>query len=263
MNGLKEMLENEVQHLTRIKSVVDKRLLGAPEGTLRITKSNNCIQYKQRIDSESKEIHIKKENITMAQQLAQKGYDQKVLKLVTRRLKQLEKVSEEYNDREIEELYNNLHPVRKMLIKPVETPWEQRLENWRNTPYVGKEFAENIPVIYTKKGERVRSKSEKILADTFNDLGIDYKYECPIKLRGVGVVYPDFTFLRERDGKEIYWEHYGRMDDPEYAEKAVRKTNAFMANKIFPGDNLILSYESTCVVLNDRIVRMMIEKYIV
>ena len=33
--------------------------------------------------------------------------------------------------------------------------------------YKSKEFQENTPVILTEKGERVRSKSEKILADYF------------------------------------------------------------------------------------------------
>ena len=75
-------------------------------------------------------------------------------------------------------------------------------------------------------------------------------------------MYPDFTFLRKRDGKEIYWEHDGRMDDPDYAEKAIRKINTYIANGIFPGDNLIVSYESSGTVLNDRIVVKMIDKYL-
>ncbi|WP_051206123.1 hypothetical protein [Butyrivibrio sp. FC2001] len=194
--------------------------------------------------------------------LAQKSYDQKIKKLVDRRIKHIEKISREYEDNEIEEIYNNLHPARKTLIKPVEIPWEQKLADWKNKPYTGKEFAPGIPEIYTKKGERVRSKSEKILADTFFDMGIEYKYECPLKLKNFGVVYPDFTFLRKRDCKEIYWEHDGRMDDPEYAEKAVRKINSYIANGIFPGDKLIISYETSGVVLNDRVIKMLIKKYI-
>ena len=93
-------------------------------------------------------------------------------------------------------------------------------------------------------------------------MGIEYKYECPLKLKNFGVVYPDFTFLRKRDCKEIYWEHDGRMDDPEYAEKAVRKINSYIANGIFPGDKLIISYETSGVVLNDRVIKMLIKKYI-
>ncbi|WP_408070723.1 hypothetical protein [Butyrivibrio sp. JL13D10] len=262
MNGLKELLEIEKNRLIRIKSVLDNRLIEVPEGALRISTSNNCTQFKQSIEAKKKLIYIKKDDKQLAYRLAQKSYDQKVQKLVDRRLKQLDKFTEEYEDNEIEKIYNKLHPIRKALIQPVEIPWEQRLAEWKNTPYVGKGVTPGMPEIYSKKGERVRSKSEKIIADIFCDLGIEYKYECPLNLKGVGIVYPDFTILRKRDGKEIYWEHDGRMDDPKYAEKAVRKINSYIANGYFPGDNLIVSFESSGNVLNDRIIKGMISKYI-
>lgn len=262
MNGLKELLTIEKNRLIRIKAVVDNRLIDVPEGVLKITTSNNCTQFKQCVEAKKKQIYIKKGDQQLVYRLAQKSYDQKIQKLVGRRLKQLDKLTEEYEDNEIEKIYNKLHPIRKALIQPVEIPWEQRLAEWKNTPYIGKGFAPGMPEIYSKKGERVRSKSEKIIADIFYDLGIEYKYECPLILKGVGIVYPDFTILRKRDGKEIYWEHDGRMDDPKYAEKAVRKINSYIANGYFPGDNLVVSFESSGVVLNDRIVLKMIEKYL-
>ena len=266
MDGLKELITKEKKRLKEIKKIVDERLVDAPIGTLRVTKSNNKTQYIQCTEDSSergyKLSYIKKEDVTLAYRLAQKSYDWRVKKLVDRRLKQLDKLTEEYEDNEIEEIYNILHPIRKTLIKPVEMSWEQRLAEWKNTLFVGKEFGPGIPEIYTKKGERVRSKSEKILADTFYDFGIEYKYECPLKLRGYGVVYPDFTFLRKRDCKEIYWEHDGRMDDPDYAEKAIRKINTYMTNGIFPGDNLIVSYESSGVVINDKVIKQLIKKYL-
>ena len=266
MQGLKELLTNEENRLNNIKKIVDSRLKDAPCGTVRVTTANKKVQYIQCVEDDDgdgyKLSYIKKEDIALAYRLAQKSYDQKVKKLVDRRLKQLDKLTKEYEDNEIEKIYNNLYPIRKTLINPVETPWKQRLEEWKAIPYVGKEFAPGIPEIYTKKGERVRSKSEKILADTFYDLGIEYKYECPLKLKGYGVVYPDFTFLRKRDGKEIYWEHDGRMDDPAYAEKAIRKINSYITNGIFPGERLIVSYESSGVVISDKIIKQMIAKYL-
>jgi len=261
--GLKELLIEEEKRLQTIKKIVDARLENVPQGTLRIGEVNGRVQYIHCEDKgENKLTYIKKENITLAKQLAQKAYDRKIQKLVDRRLKQLKMLCKEYEESEISDKYEQLHPNRKALISAVETPWEQNLRVWKSIPYTGKEFEPNTPEIYTKKGERVRSKSEKLLADTFYGLGIEYKYECPIKLKGYGVVYPDFTILRKRDRKEIYWEHDGKMDDPKYAEKAIRKINLYIANKIYPGDTLILSYESSGVVLNDRIIAQMIEKYI-
>ena len=49
---------------------------------------------------------------------------------------------------------------------------------------------------YTIKGERVRSKSEKIIADELYRYQIPYKYEFPLTLathnRNIQL-YPDFT----------------------------------------------------------------------
>ena len=49
--------------------------------------------------------------------------------------------------------------------------------------------------IYTERGERVRSKSEKIIADKLFLQNIPYHYERPIYLKGFGMVYPDFCCL--------------------------------------------------------------------
>lgn len=46
-------------------------------------------------------------------------------------------------------------------------------------------------------------------------------------LKGYGTVYPDFTFLSSKTGKEIYWEHEGMMDKQEYARNAVRKIELY------------------------------------
>ena len=266
MIGLKKYLIEEEERFKKIKQVVDKRLVDVPEGNLRITSSGKHVQYMQCKEKDGKYRkqgnYIKKEDSSLAHRLAQKSYDQKIKRLVDRRVKQLEKLAKEYEDNEVEEIYDKLHHIRKTMINPVEIPWEKRLAEWKSVPYVGKEFKVGMTEIYTKKGERVRSKSEKIMADTFYDLGIEYKYECPLKLKGYGVVYPDFTFLRKRDFKEVYWEHDGKMDDADYAEKAIRKINTYIANGIFPGDNLIVSFESSGVVINDNIIKQLIAKYL-
>lgn len=133
---------------------------------------------------------------------------------------------------------------------------------WKTKEYIGKDFPDGMPVIRTEKGERVRSKSEKIMADYFYRNGIEYKYECPIYLKGIGVVYPDFTFLSQKTGEEIYWEHHGRMDDPAYARNAVRKINAYENNNIYPGERLIITYETSQMILNTDKIEKLVEKYL-
>ena len=117
-------------------------------------------------------------------------------------------------------------------------------------------------MILTEKGERVRSKSEKILADFFFRRNILYKYEKPLYLKGYGTVYPDFTFLSKRTGQEIFWEHEGMMDRQEYAKSAVRKIESYQKNEIYPGDRLILTFETEQSVLNSNIIERLVNKYL-
>ncbi|MCR4685060.1 MAG: hypothetical protein K5649_06285, partial [Lachnospiraceae bacterium] len=51
----------------------------------------------------------------------------------------------------------------KRLVTPIEQGFEEMRAMWDAQEYDEKGFRENDPVIYTEKGERVRSKSEKIL----------------------------------------------------------------------------------------------------
>lgn len=155
-----------------------------------------------------------------------------------------------------------LHTQRQLLVTPIEPIWEKELARWYDSEYHGKEFYEGTAEIVTEKGERVRSKSEKILADYFYRNNILYQYEKPLYLKGYGTVYPDFTFLSKKTRKEIYWEHEGMMDKPEYAKSAVKKIASYQRNGIHLGERLILTFETELTVLNSQIVEELVEKYL-
>ena len=156
-----------------------------------------------------------------------------------------------------------LHTQRQLLVTPVEPIWEKELAKWYDSEYHGKEFYEGTAEIVTEKGERVRSKSEKILADYFYRNNILYQYEKPLYLKGYGTIYPDFTFLSKKTRKEIYWEHEGMMDKPEYAKSAVKKIESYQRNGIHLRERLILTFETELTVLNSQIVEELVEKYLV
>ena len=52
------------------------------------------------------------------------------------------------------------------------------------------------------------------------------------------------------------------MDDEAYAENAVQRILAYEQNGIFPGDNLILTYETRKNPLNQKQILIMIQKYL-
>ena len=100
------------------------------------------------------------------------------------------------------------------------------------------------------------------MADYFSRHEIDYKYECPLYLKGMGIVYPDFTFFSKKTGEEMYWEHNGMTDDPKYARNMVRKIQAYENNGIFVGEKLILTYETEQNILNTGKIEQMVKKYL-
>ncbi len=59
-------------------------------------------------------------------------------------------------------------------------------------------------------------------------------------------------------GKEIYWEHFGKMDLPEYAKNAADKLHMYARNGIYPGDRLITTYETMEQPLDTAIVQKLI-----
>ena len=165
--------------------------------------------------------YIPAKDLKLAQALAQKEYDTKVLRAAEKELKTIQKYLLDYPEKTAEQVYDSLHPERQKLIVPVVEPQNQYIQKWKSVKYEGKGFKENTPEFYTTNGERVRSKSELIIADLLGKENIPYRYEYPVYLMGIGRIYPDFTTLNVRTGKEILWEHLGMMDDAAYAENAI------------------------------------------
>ena len=263
MVGLKEMLLLEQDRLERILQKTTERLQDAPQGTLHLSSSSKWVQYYHRMPGEKgKGKYIPGSDKELIRRLAQKSYDEKVAKLAGRRLSQIRRIAEEYADEEMEEIFLKEHREKQKMIRPVETTWEELLGRWMAEDCKRKEFREDTPVILTEQGERVRSKSEKILADYFFRNRIPYKYEKPLELKGYGTVHPDFTFLSKGTKQEIYWEHNGKMDDPEYARNAVRKICAYENNGILQGERLILTFETEKNVLDTRTVEKLADRYL-
>ena len=263
MDENKNLLKMRETYLTQLKKEKEKELLSAPEGTLRICDYGKRTQYYHRMNPADRfGTYIRGSNRSMIQTLAQKEYNKKVLRAAEKELCAIKKYQASMPAATVEQIYEQLHKERQKLITPVREPEDQYVQNWIEVEYTGKRFDENVPEFYTAKGERVRSKSEVIIADALNREGIPYRYECPVLLRGIGKIYPDFTVLDVSNRKELYWEHLGKMDDEAYAENAVQRILAYEQNGIFPGDNLILTYETRKNPLNQKQILIMIQKYL-
>jgi hypothetical protein len=109
------------------------------------------------------------------------------------------------------------------------------------------------------------TSNAKIIADKYYKLGIPYKYEKPLvvsKQTKRITIRPDFTTLNKRTRIQRYHEHLGRMDDPQYVQKALEKIRLYEENGIFIGEQLILTFESSEKPLDHRELELLIEKYL-
>ncbi len=107
-------------------------------------------------------------------------------------------------------------------------------------------------------GTRNRSKNELYIASRLDHYGIIYRWDCPTGIPGV-FSCPDFTILRKRDGKIIYWEHCGMMDIPEYRRRNERKLKEYEEAGIVPWDNLIVTYDTVEGGLRGDLIEAMIK----
>ena len=101
MQGLKEMLVEEQKYLEKIADAVRKSSLIVPEGRLRISKSKYNPRYYQCMEG-GNEIYISRTEKELPKHLAQKDYNKAVIKKVETRLKQIQKIMQDYSDDEIE-----------------------------------------------------------------------------------------------------------------------------------------------------------------
>jgi len=263
MEEVKKSLEAREKYLSQVIKEKEKAISSAPEGCLRICcRNDGKVQYYYRREvKDNNGTYIREKDFALAQNLAQKEYDQKVLRASEKEQKVIQKYLADYPQTCAEQIFEKLHPARQEMIKPIAETEEQYIQNWEAVSYERNGFDNNTPEFYTARGERVRSKSEVIIADLLYREGIPYRYEYPLKLHGYGTVYPDFMMLRVRDRKEIYLEHLGRMDDPDYVERNLQKRINYERNGIFQGDKLILTYETKKSPLNQKLLSQTILHY--
>lgn len=254
---IKTSMENRYRLISALESKIEKRLSSLPSGRLKVEKRGDRVCcYKADIDSVYR--FMGKDEAKLMEGIIQRNYLEKVLKASKEETRILKRAIEKYPQMVAEEVYDSLPAGRKMFVNPIIASDEQFVRRWQEKPYERKPLRDGTPVYETIKGDRVRSKSEQIIADRLFTRGIPYKYECPLIVDD-DVIYPDFTILRVSDRKEVYLEHCGMTDKIDYADDMVWRMNKYALAGILQGDRLFLLFESSNVPLDARVVDKMIE----
>lgn len=261
MNTIIESVNNRIAFLKRVIRRAEKEKDSFPEGRLRTSRSNGRIRY-YKVSKErdtSGEYLPKNEQMCLIRLLAQKDYNKHFLKSAADELEMLEKMLASYQKKQSEATYEGLSEERQNLVTPYIPSDDQIAEEWQSKTFKTNPYKIENKIYDTRRGEKVRSKSEAIIADMLFEMGIPYHYECPVRLRDGKIKYPDFTLLKKRTGEVVYLEHFGFMDDEDYRKENMYKLDLYRANGIYPGKNLIFTYETADNPLDINGIRRMLK----
>ena len=260
MNLEKNMTERK-ELLERLLAENEEAMKSDPTGILRASRHHGGYQYYVRENKQDKNgRYLQNEEIELARQLAQAEYHKHLDQALRKELQMIHKWQRLCNVAPWDEAYEKLTTPKRNLVEIPVLSDEDYAAAWSAMEFERKEFHDDDPELYSTRGERVRSKSEVLIADALYAAGISYHYEMPLKLKRRGVIHPDFTVLRMQDRKAIYWEHFGKMDDYEYRMKAFERMRDYEANGYYLGHNLIATFETRKQPLDTRTVRGIVEQ---
>lgn len=241
----KTIYEKRIQFLDSLILEIESNKYDFPEGNLRVSRNGKKVQYYHITNKgDMHGCYIRKDNVGLAEELAKKDYLNILLKEAKRESKVLKRFMKGMRGISVEEVYEELNEYRKELVEPVIQSDRLFVNEWIDEKYEGNPFSVDEKVYETKRGERVRSKSEVLLADMYYEMGIPYKYEYPVKLYNGKIKYPDFVLLKMPERKQIYHEHMGLLEEREYRQNNLIKIKEYAKTGIQMGDNLIITFET-------------------
>jgi hypothetical protein len=246
------MLTAEAAQTQKQITVLEKEIAASPEGRLLTSISNGVGQFKYRTGTGSdRRVHLSKSEQELIRKLAQKRYAQELLKIYTRNAVSFQKAAFALK------AVQNPKSAFSKLPKQIQSycscaqevlPDEEYVAQWRKS---SKEVAATArPVFHTENciyatnnGEKVRSKSEMMIANLLMELHLPYQYEKPLFLNG-SWHYPDFTILDLSTRTEVYYEHFGLMDQENYQASAFAKIARYEHAGFALGNQFLFSFES-------------------
>lgn len=254
------LLQLRLSELETLKERCLSDISNSPDGYIRIQKRGKSFQYYLRLDPKDfKGKYVPKSEHTIVKQILQRDYSSLLINEISKEINLIKSFLEKYLPNSLENIYGSFSPQRKEFITPYVISEEEYARKWSTMDYTSLGFFEGEPELYTSSGLRVRSKSEILIAEALARHNVPFRYEYPLKLAGLGTVYPDFLCLNKRTRREYCWEHLGMMDNEKYVNRNSIKLEKYELNGFFPGINLILTAETS----ERPISSLLIEKNIV
>jgi len=219
-----------------------EELAQMPEGTVS-QKSINGKKYYFRCFKKGSQYcqeYIKKSDLELASQLICKQYLTKSIKLLQADIETLKRATKEYKPFFAKDVIG-----RMVFGDEIDTFQDKKMmiKEWANSPFEKCTLYPENRIHTSYLGLKLRSKSEALIAGILELNQVSFQYEAKLQL-GENEYFPDFTLMRPKDGKIIYWEHFGMTQSDSYFESMMRKYFNYLRNGIIPWQNFIMTFDN-------------------
>lgn len=259
-----ESAKKELNQLILMKKHLQQEIQSLPPGTLYTSAWKDTWQYYKKNENGKGKIYLsKKDDLKLIHQLAQRKYDEIFLKELDQQIQTLENFIQKYKPQKLQEIFTHWPESSKLLIKNCCLENEKFIQEWQQIQTTEEpKFPERLKFT-TSFGLKVRSKSEVMIAEALKNHKIPFRYEFPVKLNSYGTVHPDFFCLNPQTLTEIIWEHFGLMDEKDYATNAITKIRMYEKNGYIPGINFCTTYETSEAPLDMNQIQFVIKNYLI
>lgn len=233
---INQLLKRREYLISQIR-LCHKILSDAPPGKLEICRDRASTKWYVKPDNDSRR-YLPKKEIETARLLAEKRIASFRLEKLRKELRATELYLKHVPRGNISsDIAKEQARYAELLCKSESTPWH--LQPFNQNPF----FPENR-IHPSPSGHLLRSKAECQIDTELFYRKIPFRYEDELYIGGE-IIYPDFAFYNEVTDEYKYWEHFGRMAEPGYRAKAMRKTELYFNNGFIPGKNIFFTYETS------------------
>lgn len=236
-----ETIQKELIFINQKINDIQKQLSMLPQGKINVKQNQK--RFKWYVSHENTMKYLPKSERNLAEDLARRKYLSYRLEELIKEKEAIINYLKQFSgfSYKSEKLLNN--PLYIPLLKVSFKTKSEIINEWSTASYTRKNnYSENLKHKTLSKN-LVRSKSEAMIDSALFQNEIPYRYECLLQLDDDSF-YPDFTILHPKTEEIYYWEHFGMMENPEYATNTFSKLLIYSSNNIIPTINLITTYET-------------------
>ncbi|MBE5906400.1 MAG: hypothetical protein E7277_06345 [Lachnospiraceae bacterium] len=257
MANLSRIVTNQLEQVIQEKQILEKEFKKFPPGKLLVAKDRKWNKWYCSLDGEK--ILIPKKNVEYAKTMARKRYVDAKLK----DLKQEQFACEAYlrshnKPSAITKFTEKTSPYYPLIFSNTS---KDAIMEWFHNSFTNNPEYPNQRIFKSSSGNYLRSKSEVLIDELLSRHHLLFHYEEILSFSDGSYFYPDFKIYSPKLGQFIYWEHFGKMDDPYYAEKTYRKISKYIQNGFLPQKNLIFTFETKDSPLDYEYVEMLIQQF--